>query len=62
MYALQTKGKLIFSTPFKTEEELDLNIRKWFASWQGMQPKGSDPTIAQYLEGKQKVILTIKKI
>ena len=62
MYTLKTKGTLEFSRPFKTEAELDASIDRWFSRWLGMQPKGSNKTFNDYMEGKEKVKMTIERI
>lgn len=62
MYALKTKGKWEFSHPYRTEAELNDAIKNKFLAWSGIQPKGSNKTIEDYMQDKVKVKISVEKI
>lgn len=57
LYCLKIKKTLQFSCISKTEEQLESKIREAFWSWNGMQPKGSNPTMEDFMETRDKVKL-----
>ena len=62
MYALKIKGKMTLSHISVTEEELNEKVNKSFWLWRGMQEKGSDKKIDDFMERYDRVQVTIDKL
>ena len=61
-FALKEKRKFIFSCASDSQEELSKRILRSFYSWRGMQAKGSDKTLDDFMVGYKKVKITVEEI
>jgi hypothetical protein len=63
LFVLRHKGgQTRFTCHSATEAELDGEIMKAFWLWKGMQPKGSDKTLKDYMQDKQRARVTIEHL
>ncbi|MDP1774243.1 MAG: hypothetical protein Q8L15_18400 [Methylobacter sp.] len=60
MFALKDKSRFVFFCVSKTDEEFQRKINAAFSNWRGVQPKGSNKQIADFLEKYDKVIVTLE--
>jgi hypothetical protein len=61
-YALVSKNTLDILAKAKTKEVLDRQIREGYMSRKGIQPKGLEYTLEDFLEGKLIVFMTVTKV
>lgn len=61
-YALKTKGKFSFFCKSATLGGLDKEEKQAFYSWKGMQEKGNNKTMGDFLDNYERVKVTIENI
>jgi len=59
-YALKLKNKFVFTCVAKTPELFENKINNSYNSWRGLQGKGTNLTIDDFLSTFDKVIITIE--
>jgi len=60
MFALKDKSRFMFFCVSKTDEEFQRKINAAFTNWCGIQPKGSNKQITEFLEKYDKVTVTVE--
>ncbi len=62
VYALQIKNRLSFVFYSRNKEDFYRRLNETYFNWRGTRPKGSDPTLEEYMEDKVPVKITIERI
>ena len=56
---MESRQDFIYRSQFK--EKHQEKVRRSFDSWRGLQSKGSNPTMEQFMEGYTAVIVTVER-
>lgn len=61
-YALKTKDRFELFCLSKTVEDLNKRESQAYGNWLGMQPKGSNKTMADFKVGHDRVKVVVEKL
>lgn len=60
-YALHRKGfGMLFNCAARTVEGHNIKVQSAYSDWSGHQPKGSDPSMEEYMSGMSKVKVIVE--